>query len=666
MAASAFHQSAFLGGEFSPLSQGRSDLPAYHQALSVCLNGLPVEEGAWVRRSGVEHLAPTRNRTAAKLLPYFSSDTPFNFVMEFTDLAVRFYGGTALACTTNINGVLTSSLAAGVLTLGMGGVGGLVVGDDIMLWSSPTADPAKIGPFRGRVMRITAISSLTLTVKDDTGSAFVGLSSAANDLANTIVYQVAKLATSWSTPAVLEALRVVQVGQVLTGSYALVLSHTVVPTGIHVASDLTVTIAAAVNADTNVGISDGPYLDPQGEIIGVAAETGTVSGYSGSITFTPASTVFVGADVGRCIRFFQQPPAYNAATGYVYGDVVTYGDGWWTSIVKAPYSPATGVIPGTIFTTGAGVQVTVWAPSPDQGVWAWGVITAQAGTSATVTLYTPLKSVNGSTISAWRLGLYMAGQYPTCGLYRDGRLWLGGAVPNRFDASIAGGNPLTFSPTEPNGMVTDANAISETISADDNNTILWMASDQQGIIMGTISGEWLVHADGDIITPTSIQADRASTYGCADMAPVRCGMALVFVQRYARRLMEYLADGYSSGRFTARHLNEHAKHMAESGIAEIVYQQETAPIVWARMSDGSIAGCTYRRASRFITEAPVVEGWHRQVIGGSYAGAIVRPIGSMCVLPGPDALSDLLYVATSDVDGGDNFVGVLRPLFEDG
>src|SRR5260221_340418 len=45
-------QANFLGGEWSKSAQGRVDLPAYKTAMNVCLNGLPREEGAWVRRSG--------------------------------------------------------------------------------------------------------------------------------------------------------------------------------------------------------------------------------------------------------------------------------------------------------------------------------------------------------------------------------------------------------------------------------------------------------------------------------------------------------------------------------------------------------------------------------------------------------------------------------------
>jgi hypothetical protein len=664
MPASAYHQSSFLGGAIGPLSRGRSDLPMYRQALEVCMNGIVTEEGAWTRRSGFQYLAKTRSRNYAKLLPFFHSEVNFDAVMEFTDGYVRFFNGTSIVFTLLQTNIAASSFAANTLTLTVGVATGFAVGDDIMLWSSPTHDPAKIQAFRGRVMRITNIAGVIFTVLDEAGGTFSGISSTADDLVGCFVFQVAHLATSWTGIDVLSTLRCVQVpvaesGSGLSslgiGSYAMILTKTVAPTQIKITQALVATIAA-------VSFVDGPYLDQQGTF--TTPETGTVSAYSGSITFTPASSTFVAADIGRHIRLFQQPPAWAVGTTYAFRDVVTYNGEWWTSTGTGAYAANVGNIPGTPGTF-SGTQVQVWAPAPDQGVWAWGTITAQATTSCTVSLTTALKSANGATISIWRRGAYTADHYPTCGVVVDGRLFLGGAWPGRWDASMSGSYE-TFSPTEANGTVNDDNAISYKLIADDHNQIYWMAMDQQGILVGTSGGEWLIHplTEG-AITPTNVRADRVTNYGCADMEPVRTGMALVFCQSYHRSLIEHLPEGFTAGRFVGRALNGYAKHFAESGIEEIAYQEETVPTIWARMEDGTISGCTYRRASRFITEEPSVAAFNEQVIGGSYAGTVVRPATSMCVIPSPQGLADNLYVVSSDTDDANYFVSVLRPPFEE-
>ncbi len=644
MAKSAYHQAAFLGGEWSPLSQGRSDLPAYKQAMNVCMNGFPVEEGAWTRRSGFQFIAPTRNRLVAKLMPFFAVDA--SYLMEFTNLNLRFYQGTSPLFTTTHSTVTASSLAAQFLTVTLTSGTGFVVGDDVMLWAPTTLDYAAIGPFRNRVMQVTAVSGNDITVGDETGAAFgAGVTSSANALATCVLYQILQMATPWTGTTVLADLRSVQANDVGTTN-SIILSASSQPYLVTVSDAGAVSIAPMI-------IEDGPYLDAQSDVA-------TVSGYSGSITLTPTTTTFSATDIGRCVRMFSQPAAWASGTTYAQGDNVTYAGGYWQSLVGSNL----GVIPGTLNAS----NVMVWGANPQAASWAWGYITAQATTTATVSIQsTALLPANGATLTSWRLGLYTDGSYPTCGAYHDGRLWLGGAVPNRFDGSSSN-DFNNFTPGDPFGVVTDATAISRVLNGDDLDQIRWMSSDPQGLLIGTAAAEWLIQAStlNEPLTPTSIQANRVTKYGSAFVQPLRIGMVLAIIQRYGQRVLEHFSSAaVTGGGYVARHLNEFAKHVTAAGVTELAYQEEKAPILWARMTDGSLAGCTYRRTSRYATEPPVFQGWHRQVLGGSYAGTMVRAVSSIAVLPNDDGLSDLLYVATSDTALANGSVEVLRPIYED-
>lgn len=645
MTASNYHQSDFRGGEWAPLSQGRSDIPIYKTALNVSINQILIEEGAATRRSGTEWLGPTHGRTTAKLLP-FKSEAALPYVMEFTNLNLQFYANTGYVCTNDRRTIVTSSSAAGVLTIVVDANSTWSVGDTVIMWFPTTVTAAKGGPYRNRVFQITAGGGATtnLTLKDDLGVA-LPYDSAANDLTNVRLLRIFRFVTTYATSD-LANLRAIQ-----AQTQSIILTSTVAP------QVLQITTAATGDADPvftfgAVTFVDGPYNDQQGTF--AAPETGTVSAYTGSITFTPASTTFVATDVGRHIRLFSEPAAWSSATGYAYGNTVKYKGAYWLSIYSGTN---TGVIPGTTTTIG-GVQVTVWAAAPNEGQWAWGTISSQTGAACVVALQTSLNSNNGATISIWRLGVYMAAAYPTCGVYHEGRLWLAGK--NRFDASSS--NALfTFSPTDIYGTVLDSSGISETLNSDELNTILWMKVDHQGILFGTIGGEWLISASNlnDPLTATSIQAHQVTRYGNASIEPVRAGMALVFVQRFRQRLMEYLSDTFS-GRFSGRHFNEYSKHLTAAGVKEIAYQQEKVPIIWSNQDDGTLVGTSYRRVSHFVTEPPVMAGGHRHQIANG-----VRLVQSMCVQPNSDGLSDLLYVCTYAVGGTDYAVEVLRPIFED-
>ncbi len=649
MADAAHHQASFIGGQWSPLSQGRSDLPGYEVALRLSLNGLPLEEGAWTRRSGTEFIIPTRSGAVAKLLPFYTTDTKLAYVLECTDSMMRFFVGTSPVFTGVAPAVTASSLSAGILSLTCVTTS-IIVGDDVMLWAPATLDPAAIGPWRGRVLRVLTVGGGVITVGDHTGAAFVGLTSSANVLATCLVYQIDRQATTWAGQDVLQGLRIVPTEQ----STALILSQTVFPQILNFSASPRI---------ASVVLTDGPYLDQQGTFD--TPETGTIDARAaGARTFTPASTVFTSTDVGRLIRLFSEPPAWASGTTYAYGATVIYNGEYWISVLAGNI----GVIPGTT-TSIAGVLTTSWAPAPSDlgGQWTWGTITAQAGASCTFTMVNAIPTNNSLTISIWRLGVFHGpDQYPSCGIFSDGRLFLGGAVPNRWDASRPNqetDGSFSFAPTDADGLVQDSNAISYTMQSKDPQPIHWFAADDKGLVAGTLTAEWLIASSAlnEALTPTSAKATEIMHFGSSVIEPVKASAVVVFTQRYQQRVIELLSATAFSSRFGGHHLNEFAKDVVVPGIAEIVYQEEKAPIIWARLTDGTLASCTYRRVSPYLTEPPVIQAWSKHTIGSVPS----RLVFSMAVQPSQDALSDVLYLCTTTTGGLDAAVEALRPIYED-
>ena len=230
-------------------------------------------------------------------------------------------------------------------------------------------------------------------------------------------------------------------------------------------------------------------------------------------------------------------------------------------------------------------------------------------------------------ITSWRLGVYSdTTGYPTCGVYFEGRIYLGGAVPNRFDASYANGNldtsgkpsgTINFAPTDQFGSVTAAHAISYTLNSDSVNPILWMASDLQGVLMGTQAGEWLVQAPtAGPISPTNITARNVTHHGGEFIQPARCEHTLIVVKRAGRKLLEFFPD-VISGKFSAQNLADKAQHIVAAGVAELAYTGAVTPILWGRDNDGALFGITYKRDSLASSQPPTFYGWHRHsIIGG--------------------------------------------------
>jgi hypothetical protein len=650
MPKASIDQTNFLGGEWGPYAQGRSDDPHYSTALTTSLNGFPVEEGAWTSRSGTEFIVPTHGGNYANLLPFAGSET-CSFAMEFTSPpgaangTLRFLTQSSLVFTNDAQTV--ESVSSSIFTLS--GNPGWVVGDEVMVVfpdASGSPYPFPQSDELGLRNQICTISTQSVSG----GVQLVSLSAfftgavtetASTNLVGAQLIRVKKFNTPYTGgPSQIQSLRAVQ-----AEVDSIILCSNVAPQQVQITTQGTLT-ADPVFSFAALNMVDGPYLDPQ-------SQTLTLSALTGAVTATAGSAVFASTDVGRAMRIFTQPALYNSSSTYTAGQTVTDSTGaWWVAIASVP----AGAAPGQAATIG-GVATVVWAPAPTAGSWAWGKITAFTNsTHVTFTFDTTipnmvLQSANGMTAAEWQLGVYSGTTgYPTCGIYYEGRLWLAGCVLNRFDTTtsngvsqIIGTNIATFSPTDPNGNVLDSSGISEVLNSKGLNQIQWMIGDAQGVLMGTLSGETLVAASalGDPITPTSIQAHEVTRYGSLNIEVARAGMAVIFAQKSGRRVMEYLDDAFSQ-KFSGRHLNEFAKHLTVSGVARLEYTEEPVPIVWALMNNGLLTGCTYRRFSRFVQTPPECQGWHWNVHGGN------RVFTSMCSVPGKNGLLERLFLVTNN------------------
>jgi hypothetical protein len=264
-----------------------------------------------------------------------------------------------------------------------------------------------------------------------------------------------------------------------------------------------------------------------------------------------------------------------------------------------------------------------------------------------------------SPVRTWRLGVYSnTTGWPANGTYHEGRLWLGGVVDNRFDAGQPGPNLFNFAPTQVDGTVTAANAITYLLDGPDVNPIYWMQPDQQGVIMGTQAGEWLVEqaATTSGLSPLNIRARRVTRIGCANIEPRRTEHTNVFVHKANQKVMEYFPDVYS-GKFSAPNLSLTAKHLTARLVQELAYQQEHAPIVWARCLDGSLIGCTYKRDTLMTMQGPTFAGWHQHTHGGG------RLVESICAGSSPNGNQDTLITVTNDNIANVRHVEVMADIF---
>ena len=282
--------------------------------------------------------------------------------------------------------------------------------------------------------------------------------------------------------------------------------------------------------------------------------------------------------------------------------------------------------------------------------WGWAEITAVS--SATQVSATVKGTLGGTGATAeWRLGLWSTRTgYPAAGTFFEDRLAFGGVpeFPQRLDLSRTG-DFENFAPTETDGTVVSDNGLAFTLNANNVNAVRWILDDEKALMAGTVGGEWPLRPSNlnealDAENPP--QAKRSTVFGSADVAPVKAGNAILFVQRAQRKLLEQ-AFFFEDDGFRSADLTELAEHITDGGIVEIAYQKEPDSIIWAVRTDGTLLGMTYRR------EQDVV-GWHAHVLGGvSDAAGTPAKVESVAVIPATDGSRDELWLVVQRyVNGG--------------
>tara|TARA_R100001594_G_scaffold58437_2_gene92416 strand:+ start:7842 stop:9905 length:2064 start_codon:yes stop_codon:yes gene_type:complete len=208
-----------------------------------------------------------------------------------------------------------------------------------------------------------------------------------------------------------------------------------------------------------------------------------------------------------------------------------------------------------------------------------------------------------------------AGEYPGAVSFFEERLWWGGSTdnPQTVWASKSGD-------FENMTQGSDADhSLEYTLAASQVNVIKWLAASPNGLIIGTVGGEFVATGGGDPITPTSIQINIATRYGSNNVTPIEAGRALLFIQRAGTKLRE-LAFNLDVDGLVAPDLTILSEHITSGNagytITDMAYQHEPDTVIWLTRSDGRLLSVTYERDQNVIS-------WASHIIGGHYTDATV-------------------------------------------
>jgi hypothetical protein len=692
MPAASYVQDSFVGGKWSPYYQGRFKDEKYSTAMARALNVIPLEEGAAIRRPGFNYVAATRGGLPGALREFaFSENLPYN--IEFTPGHIRFvYGNQLVLEPTTQNVVSISTDTPAVITTAADHK--WATGDETQFNLPVAATDNGTYPLYNRQFLITVTGATTFTIADSVTGASIDGSTITLGPLGTMVSRVLDFVTPY-VAADLPALRLIQSNN--NGQEVAVILSQVHPPMV---------LASVTNPDSAfnsfatftlsvINFLDGPYLDPVNDggvitpttLTGVVTMTVSYQTWSSTKTYAIADTVlfsgigytsqidsnlnnqpdtstaqwqaqspgasvsssgFVATDVGRSLRLFSAPVAWSKVAAYAKAATVEFDGAYWTALVAN-----TGNQPG--------LDVVNWGVDTAAAIWTWGRIQAVNSPSQVTLQLLGGPLLYTTPINVWQIGRYSATTgYPTSGVFMEGRLWLAGLqYPNHFDGSMSN-QIYQWSPSGIDGTVADNNAISETLNSNESNAIYWLIPDASGLVLGTQGGEWLVQASAqnDPLTPTSIQAKEVTKYGCENVEPRRTGITFMVVQRFAKKLLEYMMNVYN-GKYEAMNVAVTARDLTTKGIAEIAYQRERTPIVWGRMNDGSLAGMTYKRERSFSSTGPTFAGWHQHALGSG------RTLSALQAGPNVGGDIDSMTVITTDGTPTGNWIEILTDIADE-
>lgn len=153
----------------------------------------------------------------------------------------------------------------------------------------------------------------------------------------------------------------------------------------------------------------------------------------------------------------------------------------------------------------------------------------------------------------------------------------------------------------------------------DASEIIWI--DAYGaLIVATATEEFSLHGGATGLSPGNFEARPQSTYGSAPVRGRLLGDSVIFLQRNAKNIREYIYND-NNAPYIGSFLNILSPGICGPGIIQMAHTQDPYPIIWLLRKDGVIAACTRDRTIE-------IQGFHRHTTAGKYRSIASIPSGN--------------------------------------
>lgn len=370
-----------------------------------------------------------------------------------------------------------------------------------------------------------------------------------------------------------------------------------------------------------VAFLDGPYQD---EDISNTI-TVTASDTTGDITLTADAALWQAGHVGSVWRLSAAGgyPGYNS-----WGAGATIGSSkrFRISNDNVYYAEQTGTTGGTAPQHSKGTVSDGAIDWTYVNTLGWGVVLITGYTSPTSVAARVLTQLddtvsNGGTTVFRKPAFSDVDGWPSSVEINDNRL-IYGKLTHSYQSVVG-----KFDNFRPGAK--DDDAITATLGGGDRSPIMWIKAGRS-LLLCTSAGPWVLRAstqDG-AMTPANITARVQGHTGASPADAIQANTSILYLSRGGTRLF---ALGYQiqDDQYDTSEQTELSDHILQGGITEMTLAREPWQILWCARADGQAATYSYDPTQG-------VQGWSRQIAGGSFAGG-PAVIGSACAVPGTAA-----------------------------
>lgn len=248
-----------------------------------------------------------------------------------------------------------------------------------------------------------------------------------------------------------------------------------------------------------------------------------------------------------------------------------------------------------------GINARVMFSPTDATMHGYVKITAVSGTptvsngisyypTATATVVSKLASTNPTAV--WYEGAFSAVQgYPNVVSLHESRIIFAGT--SAAPTSIWGSRVNDFQNFRQGAL--DADSFLFTLASTTGGRVQWLVS-KQALLIGTAQDEWLLSASSApaAITPGNVIAQKQSHYGSAGIPAMIINDTILYVQRQARKIREFIYT-WQSQTWVSSDLTALAEQATRNYIVESAYQRVPDAIYWFVRGDGQLVSMTYER-----------------------------------------------------------------------